>query len=659
MKYFENVERRKVMRSGFLGFTAALMLVVGMVEIAGAQTTYTFRDPASETGGFTLPAPAGPDGLWALDDNWFDAGLQNRFVPNAALNESANIAKGGIATLDVDSPSTGNDSKVTPGGLTISNGGLNITDTGALFVTAGTATDGNVILGGGATTGFVNVAPGGTLTTDGPFISQANAGNILTAGGTAAGTTTVTLDSATFNGVAHVYPNADFGVTNDLTFGPSSAYNVEIDGASSNSFINVGGDATFNGTVNINFSGASPSFGNSWTIIEANSFDGTISGLTHNAALAPSEALVVIPEDLGGGRTALNVRVVEVLKLQVNRNTGEAILKNEGTSSIDLDGYFLGSSVGSLSDNPANWTSITEGGLYGGDWVETAQTTTNIGELKIGANATIGTGTEINLGNIYNAFPGAFGNSGEDIEFGYRRGPDGIEFRGQVEYIGDAANTLVLQVDPNTGEAVIRNTSPTSVQIDGYDVTSANGSLDNDAWNSLDEQGADGDAWLELLDPAKSANQIGEFNSAGFTTIGPNQSLSLGPLFNGGEQDLEFSFLMMGQDDGTDGIVIYNTISIPGDYDNSGQVAQGDLDLVLLNWGKTVPPDSVPEGWVNEQPSGLIGQSALDGVLLNWGNTAGSGAAAGVAVPEPTAALLALVAMLAVCGCRARTDPEH
>ncbi len=57
---------------------------------------------------------------------------------------------------------------------------------------------------------------------------------------------------------------------------------------------------------------------------------------------------------------------------------------------------------------------------------------------------------------------------------------------------------------------------------------------------------------------------------------------------------------------------------LEGDYDNDGFVGQADLDLVLLNWGKTSPP--VPAGWVNQVPIGLIGQAALDGPLLNWGD---------------------------------------
>jgi hypothetical protein len=95
---------------------------------------------------------------------------------------------------------------------------------------------------------------------------------------------------------------------------------------------------------------------------------------------------------------------------------------------------------------------------------------------------------------------------------------------------------------------------------------------------------------------------------------------------------------------------------ITGDYDATGQVAQGDLDLVLLNWGKTVPPDTLPAEWVNQRPTGLIGQAALDPELLNWGNTSGSGAVLGAAstVPEPATIALFGLAFVAVAGLKRR-----
>jgi hypothetical protein len=74
------------------------------------------------------------------------------------------------------------------------------------------------------------------------------------------------------------------------------------------------------------------------------------------------------------------------------------------------------------------------------------------------------------------------------------------------------------------------------------------------------------------------------------------------------------------------------------DYNGNGQVEQGDLDLVLLNWGKNAIP--APSGWVMDLPYDTIDQDELDGVLLNWG-TAVPESLAGTAVPEPSTALVA------------------
>jgi hypothetical protein len=81
-----------------------------------------------------------------------------------------------------------------------------------------------------------------------------------------------------------------------------------------------------------------------------------------------------------------------------------------------------------------------------------------------------------------------------------------------------------------------------------------------------------------------------------------------------------------------------------GDYDDSGATGQGDLNLVLQNWGDTSPP--VPAGWINDQPTGIIGQTNLNAVLQNWGNSVVASASA---VPEPTTLLLSLLG-LSTCG---------
>jgi hypothetical protein len=79
--------------------------------------------------------------------------------------------------------------------------------------------------------------------------------------------------------------------------------------------------------------------------------------------------------------------------------------------------------------------------------------------------------------------------------------------------------------------------------------------------------------------------------------------------------------------------------SLEGDYNGNGLVDQGDLDMVLGNWG--IAAANEPAEWVNDPPSGFIDQDELDGVLGGWGNSLASVSAA--AVPEPTAGILVVL----------------
>jgi hypothetical protein len=85
-------------------------------------------------------------------------------------------------------------------------------------------------------------------------------------------------------------------------------------------------------------------------------------------------------------------------------------------------------------------------------------------------------------------------------------------------------------------------------------------------------------------------------------------------------------------------------LHIEGDYDASGKVDQGDLDLVLLHWGG----DALPDDWYHDFPDLPIDQAELDTVLLRWGRFDGTPVLpAPGSVPEPatlTAVLIALVA---------------
>lgn len=77
--------------------------------------------------------------------------------------------------------------------------------------------------------------------------------------------------------------------------------------------------------------------------------------------------------------------------------------------------------------------------------------------------------------------------------------------------------------------------------------------------------------------------------------------------------------------------------SLPGDFDGNGAVDQGDLDLVLNNWGQD-PGNAVPANWIRQLPIGPVDQSELDAVLNNWGSRSAPDLNAAV-VPEPALGL--------------------
>ncbi|MEM9752353.1 MAG: PEP-CTERM sorting domain-containing protein, partial [Planctomycetota bacterium] len=104
-----------------------------------------------------------------------------------------------------------------------------------------------------------------------------------------------------------------------------------------------------------------------------------------------------------------------------------------------------------------------------------------------------------------------------------------------------------------------------------------------------------------------------------------------------------------------EGEIIFDSFSITqatetgliGDYDDDGQVAQGDLNLVLNNWGEDAPFDPNGEAFT----TGTVDQEELNRVLNNWGSTSAPSFERS-AVPEP--ASFALLSGLALAFRRRR-----
>ncbi len=83
--------------------------------------------------------------------------------------------------------------------------------------------------------------------------------------------------------------------------------------------------------------------------------------------------------------------------------------------------------------------------------------------------------------------------------------------------------------------------------------------------------------------------------------------------------------------------VLGTVAGLAGDYNDSGSVEQGDLDLVLNNWGSDRTSGFVAntDGLASLQ----VDQEELDRVLNNWGSS-NAPSFSGSAVPEPAAAAL-------------------
>jgi hypothetical protein len=259
---------------------------------------------------------------------------------------------------------------------------------------------------------------------------------------------------------------------------------------------------------------------------------------------------------------------------------------------------------------------------------------------------TVNGGTSLSLGTPYVVNPASFpplGTDPDNLEFEYS-GPDGRTIQGHVVYTGTrVVNDLILTVDPATGQAALKNDSPYTVQIDGYGVDSASGSLVPGSWNSLQDQGVMG--WEEA---GPTANALAELKASGTLTLTPGTGFALGGLFKttGATQDLEFGFLQPGNDNPTMGTVIYGPFTVPpppgglaGDYNSDGRVDAADYVV----WRKN--------------PSGFGGDPAgYNTWRANFGRSAGgpASAAATAAVPEPGTLVLLCLAAVAGAMCSRR-----
>lgn len=379
-----------------------------------------------------------------------------------------------------------------------------------------------------------------------------------------------------------------------------------------------------------------------------NLVDLTATGLgdwepTYDAELWKREnKLHLLYQPVGLGSTSSTISVLEwdakafffdlgppPLTLQVDRSTGLATLTNSISADISITGYSISSTSGQLG--PSGWNSLADQSVA--DWSETQATASGLAETSAGPPLLLpAAGGAAEVGTPFLGKPLSFRvDAPADLTFQYTA--DGQMRSGKVQYTGMSLNNLTLRVDPDTGLARLENTSPFSVAIDGYTISSATQSLDPARWTSLQDQAVAAGQWSEAN---PTTGRLSELQATGDTPLAPGASFEIGQLFSaaGGVQDLVFDFLLAGDSTTLRGVVLYADVRLSGDYNDDGFVNAADYSIWRDSLGQAVGPGSGADGDRDRQ----ITAADYDVWRDNFGRSlALPGAGAIAAVPEPAA----------------------
>lgn len=642
------------------GLTISLSLALASLGALSHQTANAQPGPGPLVTIWDAGNPAGSGTAdYGVASNWSEG-----TVPNVDTEDAGIINGGGTAQVDsVITPQAG--SIVLGQGAEADQAGtLEILSGGSLTVASHPTfpADGSVRVGqnvgqglntelsggnGFNGTGTLRVLPGGTLTSESLTLGGTVDSSIIL-GGAAAGTATVNTGAVTLGRTTRVIgPSVDFtssGMNAGITFQGNSVLIPEITGAT-HSTLKTEGAASLGGMVQLDFNGVSPEPGDTWDIVDAASVGGAFASVLPDPDVPLGAAQRLTTQTVSGGDNGQLVQVLlqQMPVLTVDRDSGAVDLTNPGATGATLDGYSIGSASGGLS--VANWESLEANpGVGGGGWTEANPTSNRLSELRASGTSTIPGGAVWPLGEVFQpAAPTEFGEQVDDLVFQYNDPETQTTVDGIIEYSGSAGiNNLVLFVDPDTGNVKIRNTSPFSVEIDGYTIASDSGSLNSDAaeWTSLQDQpGEAGPNWVEA-NPTDS--RVSELMSSGTTTLSADgaTTFDLGGLFDNvaGVRDLEFQFLLSGESQANTGVVLYEAAPpidvIPGDYNNDGVVDAGDYVLWRDTLGSTTMLAADGDG------SGVVDGADYDEWVENYGTTSGAPVDGAAAAPEPGALIL-------------------
>lgn len=402
-----------------------------------------------------------------------------------------------------------------------------------------------------------------------------------------------------------------------------------ITGATHSS-IDVTGAANLGGTLAVEITGAAPSLGSSWELVNAGSISGSFSNIDQSGA--PDLPRGAQYQVLTTGTTA-TLSVDNSLILSIDRTTGAASISNVIGDAIEIDGYAILSGNGLL--NGAGWTSLESGG---GGWAAAPATPNSLVELNLTSSSMIDVGESVDAGSPY--VGGYVHPADEDVQFQYTS-PSGEIVDGIVEYTGPI-NNIVLAIDPTTGAGEIRNLSPfaqAAASIDGYTIESAAGSLNPGGWTSFEGSGQAGEGWQSA--PAL-ATGLAELNLNDSSMFNEGAIVGIGNIFTpGSARDLVFQFSAVGG------------AAIVGDANGDNAVNLSDFNILKANFGQSSAGleqgDFNGDGDVNLSDFNLLkanfgqsGEGGGEGGVFQ-GTVVYTGLSGAAAVPEPSTAYLLIL----------------
>ena len=238
--------------------------------------------------------------------------------------------------------------------------------------------------------------------------------------------------------------------------------------------------------------------------------------------------------DLGGIYYLRFIDDLSDFKLTVDRTTGEVALANLGGGAVDLNSYSIQSDAGNLDPADDSWHSLDDQGIAG--WHEASASSNALSGENSSGTTLILPAESKSMGTPYKpVFPGFAQSPVEDLEFAFEL--PGRAVVGDVEYVGEWLNTLVLHVDRATGNAVLQNPTEYSADLSAYNLISVSDSLDPDFVGLADQDVAN---W-QVSDA--SSGSISETNTLGSTFVEAGGTFSFMRLFDPtGSEDLALEF---------------------------------------------------------------------------------------------------------------------